>query len=59
MLKRLITPASGRFKYRYDMYTEKHNIIELHAAPNTQPGGVHGALLSSRYQLPVGPVPIK
>jgi hypothetical protein len=29
---------------------EKVIIINVHATPNTQPGGVHGALLSERYQ---------
>ena len=31
------------------IYTEKQIMIIVHAAPNTHPGGVHGALLSSPY----------
>lgn len=40
-------------------YTEKHIIIVVHAAPNTQPGGVHGALISSEYQVDLTPLPVK
>lgn len=37
------------------MYTEKQSIMLVHATPNTQPGGVHGARFSERYQGDCGP----
>ena len=30
----------------------------VHAKPNTQPGGVHGALFNSAYQVDVTPLPV-
>tara|TARA_B100000524_G_scaffold216719_1_gene113845 strand:+ start:322 stop:630 length:309 start_codon:yes stop_codon:yes gene_type:complete len=37
------------------MKTEKNTITQVHAAPKTQPAGVHGAFFKSKYQLDVGP----
>lgn len=34
---------------------EKQIMMVVQAAPNTHPGGVHGALLKSLYQKEVGP----
>jgi hypothetical protein len=34
-------------------------MMVVHAAPNTQPGGVHGALFNSAYQVPVTSPPIR
>ncbi len=34
-------------------------IIVVHDAPNTQPGGVHGALCNSAYQVDVTPSFVK
>ena len=33
--------------------------MKVQAAPKTQPGGVHGALFRSRYQVVLGPLSIK
>ena len=33
------------------MYIPKQVIIVNQAAPKTQPGGVHGAFINSKYQL--------
>lgn len=40
-------------------YHEKQSIINVQAAPKTQPGGVQGALFKLRYQSLVAPSPIK
>jgi hypothetical protein len=42
-----------------DMKKLKHSIITVHDAPNTQPGGVQGALFKLEYHIPVGPSPIR
>ena len=36
----------------------KHTIIVVQATPNTQPGGVQGALFNFRYHSEDGPSPI-
>jgi len=41
------------------IYIEKQSIIVIHAEPNTQPGGVHGALFNSAYQSELAPLPAK
>ncbi len=38
---------------------EKQIIMVVHAAPNTQPGGVHGALFNEAYQSEPTPSPVK
>jgi len=35
---------------------EKHTRMVVHATPNTQPGGVQGAIFWLKYQLEVGPL---
>lgn len=47
-----------RFKYRNAIYSEKQIIIVVHAAPKTQPSGVHGAFSNCMYQSPFGPLAI-
>jgi|TARA_Y100000385_G_C13107646_1_gene649350 hypothetical protein len=37
----------------------KQSIINVHDAPNTQPGGVHGALFKLEYHALLGPSPIR
>ena len=36
----------------------KQIMMLVHAAPNTQPGGVHGALLKLAYQSEGTPLPV-
>ena len=40
-------------------YTAKQIIKNVHANPNTQPAGVHGAFMRFRYQSDVAPLFIK